>query len=522
MAGTSNVPESRQLMINLMYLVLTALLALNVTREVLNAFGTMNKSIVRSNESIDKKSEDIYTALDKAALTADSLKVKPWNNKAHAVKARTEALVHYLEGWKDSLINSSGGWMLGDAGDSVMRGMDNINTTTDLFVNRKYGARLQDSMQNYINFALNMVDSVPVRNAMAAQFPLRVADQLPKTDENPKGDWSYGTFHNIPVIAGVAMLSKFQNDIKNSESMLLEYFQKQVYADDYKFNALAAIAVPNTTYALEGQPIDATIMLAAYNKDATGMSISSSAGNVPVADGVGHMKFNASGVGMKTVNGVITVQKNGKNETYPFKFEYTVGTAGASMQLDKMNVMYIGVPNPITISASGYNIEDVSLDWGAGSGITMKPTGKGQYDVTVTKTGTIDYKIMAKKREGGLAQVGGGKIRMKQIPDPVAEVGRKSTGLIATNVAKAQAGVAAELKNFEFDARFQVTSFMFMWAPLNGQPLPQQCTGPYFDETVKQYISRSKPGDTWIITNIKARGPAGDIRDLSPIVLKLN
>lgn len=522
MAGTSNVPESRQLMINLMYLVLTALLALNVTREVLNAFGTMNKSIIRSNEAIDRKSSDIYAALDAEALTADSLKVKPWNIKAHAIKARTEALVAYLEGWKDSLIQSSGGLTQDDAGDTIMMGMDNINTTTELFVNKKHGQSLQDSMKSFINYALNMIDSLPVRKGIAAQFPLEVPDQLPKTDENPKGDWSYGTFHNIPVVAGVAMLSKFQNDVKNSESVILEYFQKQIHAEDYKFNALKAIAVPSTTYALEGQPIEATIMLAAYNKDAAGMSITSSAGKVAIADGVGMLKFNASGVGMKTVNGRITVEKNGKQEAYDYKFDYTVGTAGASLQLDKMNVMYIGVPNPVTLSASGYNIEDVSLDWGAGSGITMKPTGKGQYDVTVSKQGTVDYKIMAKKREGGLAQVGGGKIRMKRIPDPVAEIGRKSTGLIATNVAKAQAGVAAELKNFEFDARFQVTSFMFLWAPLNGQPLPQQCTGAYFNETVKQYISRSKPGDTWIITDIKARGPAGDVRDLSPIVLKLN
>jgi len=509
-------------MINLMYLVLTALLALNVTREVLNAFGTMNKSIVRSNESIDKKSEDIYSALDKAALTADSLKVKPWNTKAHAIKARTEVLVKYLEGWKDSLIAGSGGWMLGDAGDSIMRGMDNINTTTDVFVNRKYGARLQDSMQAYINYALNMIDSVPIRKGMKKQFPLQVADQLPKTDENPKGDWSYGTFHNIPVIAGVAMLSKFQNDIKNSESMLLEYFQKQVYADDYKFNALTAIAVPNTTYALEGQPIDATIMLAAYNKDATGMSISSSAGNVPIVDGVGHIKFNASGVGMKTVNGVITVQKNGKNESYPFKFEYTVGTAGASLQLDKMNVMYIGVDNPVTLSASGYNIEDVSLNWDAGSGITMDATGKGQYNVKVSKQGTVGYKIMAEKREGGKVQVGGGQIRMKRIPDPVAEIGGVTAGLLKTGDAKVQLGVVADLKNFLYNARFTVTSYLFTWAPLNGQALSAQNQGPLFNSTVQQYIERSRPGDRWIVTNIKAKGPAGDTRDIGAVVITLN
>lgn len=519
MAGTSNVPESRQLMINLMYLVLTALLALNVTREVLNAFGTMNKSIVRSNEAIDRKSGDIYEQLNREALTADSLKVKPWNIKAHAIKARTEALVQYLEGWKDSLINSSGGLTMGDAGDTIMRGMDNINTTTELFVNKKYGERLQDSMKTYVNYALDMIDSVPIRNNMAAQFPLKIMDMLPKTDENPSGDWSYGTFHNIPVIAGVAMLSKFQNDIKNSESMILEYFQKQVHAQDYKFNALKAIAVPSTTYALEGQPIEAQIMLAAYNKDATGMTIS---GPVTIKDGIGLMKFNASGIGMKTIKGVITIQKNGKTETYPYGFEYMVGSAGASLQLDKMNVMYIGVDNPITLSASGYNIEDVSLSWDAGSGVTMKTTGKGQYDVTVSKQGTVGYKIMAKKRDGGVAQVGGGQIRMKRIPDPVAEVANKSAGLVKTGDAKVQTGVVADLKNFLYNARFVVTSFQFTWVPLNGQALTAQNEGALFNGTVQQYMQRSRPGDRWIIQAIKARGPAGDTREINPVVITLN
>src|SRR5690606_1126099 len=167
--------------------------------------------------------------------------------------------------------------------------------------------------------------------------------------------------------------SKFQNDVKNSESMVLEHLLTQVHAEDYKFDALQAIAVPKTSYALEGQEIEATIMLAAYNKTAK-PTITSSAGPVTVQDGVGTLKFRASGAGAKTVNGRITIDKAGKVESHEFKFEYMVGSAGASMQLDKMNVMYIGVPNPITLSASGYNLEDVSLSM---PGATLKGTGKG-------------------------------------------------------------------------------------------------------------------------------------------------
>src|SRR5690606_25038312 len=147
--------------------------------------------------------------------------------------------------------------------------------------------------------------------------------------------------------------------VKNSESIVLEHLMSQIHLEDYKFDALTAIAVPKTSYALEGQEIEATIMLAAYNKSA---NPTISGGNVVVKDGVGTMKFKASGAGLKTVNGVITIDKAGKKESYPYKFEYMVGSAGASLQLDKMNVMYIGVPNPITLSASGYNIEDVKLN----------------------------------------------------------------------------------------------------------------------------------------------------------------
>lgn len=523
MAG-DNVPESRRLMINLMYLVLTALLALNVTREVLNAFNTMNVSIIRSNKSINNKNEQIYTALSQEMLTADSGKVRPWYEKALEIRKRTRSLMQLIDNWKDSLITASGGYQAGTDGDSVMRGMDNINVPYNIFVTHKHGAQLRDSMRSYIAYALNLIDSQAEKQDMLKQFPLQVKD-LPKTEDNPSGNWSYGTFHNIPVIAGVALLSKYQNDIRNSEAMILDYFIGQIHAKDFKFNTLAAIAVPNTTYALAGQPITATIMLAAYNKDAKGMSISSSAGSVPIKDGVGLLKFNASGVGAKTVNGTIYIDKGSQRLSYPFKFDYTVGSAGASLQLDKMNVMYIGVDNPITVSASGYNIQDVSLDWSAGSGVTMKPgSGLGHYLADVTKMGTISYKIMAKSRAtgGGNTPVGSGTIRVKRIPDPVAEVADVSSGVVRTGRAKVELGVVAALKNFDFEARFVVTSFQFMWVPQNGQPLATPNQGPLWNETVKQYIRRSRPGDRWIISDIKAIGPDHQTRSINSIVITLN
>lgn len=520
MAGT-DVPESRQLMINLMYLVLTALLALNITREVLDAFSTMNDSIERSNASINNKSSEIYQQFSAAMQTADREKVRPWNDKALQLKERTDAVIKSLDAWKDSLIILSGGYELGDHGDSVMVGLDNISIANDLFVeNEANGKKLQTDLIDYKKFALGLIDNPSTQTDMSKQFPLEVTETLPKTEDNPKGRWDYGTFHNIPVIAGVAMISKFQNDVKNSEALLLDYFQRQIYAEDFKFNTLKAIAVPTTTYALEGQSISATIMLAAYNKDAKGMSVSSSAGGVPVKDGVGELNFKASGIGVKSVNGSISIEKDGKRETYPWKFDYTVGSAGASLQIDKMNVMYIGVPNPVTLSASGFNIEDVSLSW-SGQGVSSTGKGKGQYEVNVSTPGTIEYSINARNREGGTVKVGGGQIRVKRIPDPVAEIGGRSGGVISTGSARAQVGVVAELKDFVYDARFKISSFQFTYIPAHGQALSEANNGPYWSSTVKRIVEQSKPGDKWIISDIKAVGPDKTTREIPATVFSL-
>ena len=314
------------------------------------------------------------------------------------------------------------------------------------------------------------------------------------------------------------MFSKFQNDVKNAESMALEYLSSQVYLEDYKFDGLAAIAVPKTSYALEGQDIEATIMLAAYNKSAK-PSISSSAGAVQVSEGVGTLKFKASGVGMKTVNGVISIEKSGKKESYPYKFEYMVGSAGASLQLDKMNVMYIGVPNPVTLSASGYNIEDVSLSM---PGADVKSTGKGTYTINVSKQGTLEYSINASRGGQGGGKISGGKIRVKYIPAPQATVGGMTSGRMPAGTAKAQRGVIAKLEAFDFDTRFEVVSFRFVYIPRNGEYGEAENAGALFGNAVRAFMDRSRPGDRWTFENIKAKGPDGRVQTINSVTITLN
>ncbi len=511
--------EPRQQMINMMYLVLTAMLALNITREVLNAFQTINSSIELSNSSITDKNNFYYDQFNKAEDNeADAAKVKPWNDMAKDIKAKSEDLVDYLQAWKDSVILHSGGYETNSQGEQVIKSIEDIDASTRIFIENKHGAEIKQRLNEYSEFIISKLPD-SARESMRKQL-LYVPDKLPVTDENKSGDWVYGTFHNIPVVASIAMLSKFQNDVKNSEATVVKYLFEQIHATDMKFDTLMAIAVPKNSYALEGDEIEATISLVASNKNLN-PTITSSAGSVAVKDGIGTLKFKASGAGVKTVNGVISIVTQRGKQNFNYNFDYVVGSAGASLQLDKMNVMYIGVPNPVTISAAGYNIQDVSLSIPGAKTVTS--TGKGTYDVWVEKqTNDMPYAIVAKSKAGGNSTVGTGKLRVKVIPPPTATVGGKSSGFMASSTAKAQQGVIAKLENFDFDTKFKVLSFRFAFVPKNGQPLEEANQGPVFNATIQTFMSRSKPGDKWFVDEIRVLGPDGRTQTINPLAITLN
>lgn len=197
-----------------------------------------------------------------------------------------------------------------------------------------------------------------------------------------------------------------------------------------------------------------------------------------------------------------------------------VGSAGASMQLDKMNVFYIGVPNPITVTAAGYSLEDVSISI---PGATVTSTGKGTYTVVVTQPGKVSAAINAKTAQG-VAKVGGMDVRVKRIPDPVAKLGGKISGGMPASIYRAQLGVAAVLENFDFDTKFEIVGYDFSYqqkrADYQG---PFHMNNSYFANEAKKYTENmAKPGDRVYIDNVRAKGPDGTVRSLNSITLLLN
>lgn len=512
--------EPRQLMINLMYLVLTAMLALNVSSEILHAFKTINQSITSSNASIEDKNNKIYQNFqdqENDPVTRD--RIKPFNDKAKQIKAAAATMIDYLENWKTRIVEQAGGYNIEDGKKEIKR-EDDIDASTLLLVERKGGDTVKGKIVELRDLLLNAVRSED-RTALANQLPLNII-QPERSDNNPTADWKVGYFQSMPTMAAVTLFTKFQNDVRNSEALVLNQLAREAGDIVIKFDEVEAIAIPQTSYALEGQKVEARILLAAYNKAANPV-VSSSSGRVSkVENGVATWEGSATGVGLQTVRGRVSLDLGGRKIEKDYNFNYMVGSTGASIQLDKMNVFYIGVPNPITVSAAGYSIEDISVNI---PGANLTSTGKGKYEVTVTTPGKVQASIMA-KTETGPKNVGGMEIRVKTIPDPVAKVGGKTGGVLGAATFRAQTGIPAVLEHFDFDTKFIVTGFEVSWLPKRGEYQgPFSVNGAYFkgNAQVNQYQSSlAKPGDKVFIENIRAVGPDKRTRTLNSITLTLN
>jgi gliding motility-associated protein GldM len=514
--------EPRQLMINLMYLVLTAMLALNVSSEILHAFKTINKSIVNSNGLINNKNLQTYMSFDaNQAIPAQTARVKPFNDRAKAVKIKADEMHAYFENWKNQIVTQSGGK---DSKDTTeIKRADDIDASTLLLVERGGGNQVKQKITEFRDFLLAQVDDAGMKERLEKELPASIA-AMEKTDNNPQGDWATGNFYNMPVMAAVTLFSKMQNDIRSSEAIVIDHLFSRSQSVPYKFDAVRAIATPKTSYVLQGQPVEAEILLAAYNTNVN-PRITASTGSVAVKQGVGSWKGTASGLGLQTVRGTVSVDMGSegmKNET--FTFQYMVGTAGASVQLDKMNVFYVGVPNPITVTAAGYSLEDVSISI---PGADVSANGLGKYNVTVPASlisKTVEASINAKDASGPKS-VGKMAIRVKRIPDPQARVAGKPGGGMPAASFRVQDGVIAVLENFDFEAKFRVTGFTFSMAPKRGEYVgPFTVAGPQFraNKDVEAAMARAKPGDRIFIEEIRGVGPDNTQRRLNDIIFLLN
>jgi gliding motility-associated protein GldM len=508
--------DPRQKMINIMYLVLTAMLALNVSAEVLNAFNIVNNSINTSNNSLTDKNDLTYAQFAKQMGT-DPQKVGPLKDKADQVKKLSAETFAYVEMLKDSIISQSGG--KDEKGGLKDKG--NLEGPTRVMENLKNGPQLEQKLTELRNKLLSYVE--PAKKAQFEKtLPLKI--EIGKSTDDHGGvkkTWTTYHFNMVPAIAAVTIMGKFQNDIKNSESLIIDDLLRQIDANDYKFDKLRPFVSLNSKNLMEGQTLTAQITIGAYSSTAN-PAIVVNGQSVEAKDGIGTFSMGVTGLGERTVSGTITMKKpNGESELYPFSETYNVGTSTTSISADKMNVLYIGVPNPISISAAGVPAENVSATISGGS-ITKKSAGN--YIVTVTNPGKAIVSVSATV-DGKTKAMGTKEFRVKMVPDPVLKVGVNKSGVMKAADFKVQGGLRADLENFEFEGvKFEVVGYL-IGIDGKGRPYAEgPATSAYFPNTseVTQAIKGLRAGDQVYFDNVKVKGPDGIVRGMGNISFKLN
>lgn len=506
--------EPRQKMINLMYLVLTALLALNVSAEILNAFKTVDRSLVSTNTTINNSTSTIIASFEEKLKEPESrAKAEEWMPKAQQAVNLTKGLNDYIEGLKKQILTGAG-FDPAKNGDSTFK-EDNQDVATRIMVEEGKGKELRAKLEKYkkdmAGISPQLANSV---NNILKQIDLSV----PQTKSSGHGgadSWEAVYFRMVPTVAAITMLSKFQNDVKTSENKVVSLFHEQVGQVKVRFNQFAAIVGQSSNYLMPGQELTINAGVGAFSTDAKPV-INIGGVNVPVnAEGVAEYKTMATAIGTRTVPvNIQYVDQDGNPKTISKTITYTVGQSNASIALDKMNVLYIGVENPVSIAASGGGDDKVQASISGGGGSLTK-VGLGRYIARVGSV-TDDCKITVSV-DGKVA--GASMFRVRTIPDPVATVGGYASGEnINAGAFRAQAGVGAYIKDFPFDLKYSVTGFTLTADTEDGDIVEAPCSGNLWSAQAKGIVSRVKPGQLVTIDNIRATGPDGRSRKLPSLV----
>lgn len=551
--GATNCPETpRQKMIAMMYLVLTALLALNVSREIIEAFVMVEGSLSSSVENFDDKNKSIYASFSEAEMQNEA-KVKPWRLKADNVKNKASNISDFIQDLKIEIVTKADG---SDAiaihgrtlySDSIVKN-DDLNYGGEVMIganNNKAAYALHDSIDSYREFLKGMVDASQIALLTSFEKTLDTSDPPGKVGDPDKKTWETLRFDNLPLIAVITMLSKLQTDISNTESDMINYLYKQIDAKDVKVNKIDAIVKSKSNYIFKGGKYHAEIFLAAFDTTQKPIiyvgkvdSVENEDGSwsymmngqlgvdydtIPVINGVGRYERTAGALSPSIKwGGLIEIPvPGGSVESFPFKADYQVAEAGLVVSPTKMNVFYIGVDNPVDISVPGVPKENIKASMTNGSIIVDRKSGgwivrpiKGDLNGKRTKISVVAEVDGRKKEMGSVV------FRVKTVPDPVAKVGDKKGGKMPKTVLLAQRGVFAEIENFDFKMPFKVTSFD-VTANIKGYEVVETTKGNRFSAAQKDLIRKLRRGNRVTFENIKAKGEDKILRNLSPLIFKL-
>lgn len=516
----------RQKMINMMYLVLTALLALNVSAEILKAFHLVETSLETAGNNIENRNKTTFNAIEKYKKDhpQDAIAINA-EAKAKAARTISEEAVKYFEALKEDLIAKTGGRHEDTNGDGKTEdeepnGASNTEIHANYFMVENGGAKGKEVKDKINDYRTKLLNLVPEGARASIKSDLNTVD--PPPHEGATISWESQMFEHTPLAAVLTLLTKTQNDVRNTEAQVLEYFRNNLTGDVVVISNFEAQIIPtNGTYVSQGSKFTADIFLAAASSQ-TDATVTVGGSNVKMENGIGKYEVSASGEGEKKFKAVITTKRaSGKIESYEKEFTYNVVKPIAVISATKMNVVYIGLDNPISVSVPGYAASEVTPTVEPASGGTLTKSATGGYTLKVNGSAPR-VKIVCTVRDRGTnatKRMGEQEYRVKIIPDPSPAIGTVEPGNVAAAVLRSQASVRAPLQNFAFEGvSFTAVEYNFVILfKRGGTPFVEKGKGPSLTPSMQAKLGTLVRGDRVIIDQLTVKGPGGN-KLLRPIM----
>ncbi len=496
MASGKQTP--RQKMINMMYLVLTALLALNISKDILLALTKLDASLDETVQTVETKNADIYSAFE-AAAAENEAKAGKWRDEAFQVREESEELVTYIENIKAKLIEITGGYT--DEESKIPQGLDNREKVANYLLVEKNANELKEKIEAYrASLLAHAGDNEQMKKNILEIFD---TDKQKVGTDGVATTWESANFEHYPLAAVLPFLTDIQAKVRNTESDVISALQRNIGASDLKFTGIKPIVMPKSTYVTQGDEYEAQVFVAAYD-DTQEPKIVINGNPLPadqIEKGIGTVKFKTNSLGEQKWAGMITIEQMGQAAiNVPVEGTYTVAPPTAVISPTKMNVLYRGVQNPLEIGVPGVDPAKIIV---SGPGVSGS-NGNYMANVTGVSGKEMNISVAVKEEDGSTRTVGSKQFRIKGLPPAMGTIYRQSEGIFSKNAIKG-ATVEASFEDFPFDLPLTVTSFE---VSVPGFP-PEQVRGNRMTNDIKQRIDQARPGSTISIRDIKAQGPGG-------------
>ena len=517
MSANNSRLSPRQKMINLMYIVFLAMVAMNVSGDVLEGFKHVEDALDASNAGAQSRNQKLYQEFD-IAREKNPEKVSHWYTDAQQVRQNAEALVSFIDSLKLEIVRYADGK---DGDPNHIENRENLEAVNQVMLSPIHGkgAQLRQRLEAYRD---QLTSFLPDADARVVANYLNTA----KTGSS-FASWEGQMFENIPVAAAVTILAKLQGDVRNAEGQAVESLMQSIDRGDVRVNQVSAFVIPTSRNVMRGSVYEAQIVMAAVDTTQTP--------NIYIGDKLynpakqGYYSVTAGREGIQTLQGYLEVDKpDGTVEKLPFESTYFVSEPVATVSNTMMNVMYAGIDNPLSISVPGVAAGQVSASMTNG---TLTRTASGW----VAKPKTVDQEAVitvTANQNGRTMTVSQTSFRVRRLPDPTPyllckdaagnSVRYKGGSPISKQALLNAGGIRAAIDDGLLNVEFTVKSFRIDIFDSMGNDIPEDSPSSAYSDRQRTAISRLQRGKKFFITRVKAVGPDGIERTLSPIEVIVN